>query len=104
QPLGGRPPHTLTASLALTVCCDVEIYARFRASSDAFVDRTIRAPAYQTLDLRVSRPLWSGAQAYIGVVNLTDVHQEPGRVGDLRSPMGRVLYAGLRAELPGEDR
>ncbi len=104
QPLGGRPPHTVTASMGAKICCGFDVYARWRASSDAFVDSTTRAPAYQTFDLRLTRALWAGAQAYVGVINATDVHQEPGRVGDLRSPVGRLFYVGLRAELPGEDR
>jgi outer membrane receptor for ferrienterochelin and colicins len=103
RPLGGRPAHTLTASLGATLLWKLEVYARWRASSDAFVSPTLRAPGYQTIDLRLMREVWPKSQAYVGVLNLTDAHQDPGRVGDMRSPMGRVFYAGLKAELPWEE-
>ena len=103
RPLGGRPPHTLTASLHAMVFGKLELYARWRASTDAFVSTDLRAPGYQTIDVRIARALWPRSQAYLGVLNLTDVHQDPGRVGDLRPPMGRVFHAGIRAELPGDD-
>ena len=100
QPLAGRPPHTLTASLRLSLPASFELYARTRSASDAFVDATARTPGYGTVDMRVACTLWPSAQAYLGVLNLFDVRQDPTRVGDLRPPLGRVLYAGLRAALP----
>ena len=103
QPLGGRPAHTLTASISASLPWKLEAYARWRASSDAFVSTELRAPGYQTIDLRLMREVWPKSQAYVGVLNLTDVHQEPGRVADMRPPLGRAFYAGLRAELPWEE-
>jgi outer membrane receptor for ferrienterochelin and colicins len=102
-PLGGRPPHTFTASIRAKTVWDIEAYARWRLASDAYVDETTRSPGYQTIDLRVGRELWKKSQAYLGVLDLLDVHQQPGRVGDLRPPLGRVFYVGLRAEFPWED-
>jgi outer membrane receptor for ferrienterochelin and colicins len=103
RPLGGRPPHTVTASLRATPAWKLEGYARFRVVTDAFVSAETRSPGYSTLDLRVGREVWSKAQAYAGVLNLLDVRQDPGRVGDLRPPLGRVFYVGLRAEFPWEE-
>jgi outer membrane receptor for ferrienterochelin and colicins len=103
RPLGGRPPHTLTASLTASLGWKLEGYLRWRVNSHAFVDEDTRAPGYQTVDLRLARTLWPRSQAYVGVLNLLDAHQEAGRVGDLRPPLGRVFYLGLRAELPTED-
>jgi outer membrane receptor for ferrienterochelin and colicins len=103
RPLGGRPPHTLTASLRATPFWKIEAYARWRVASDAFVSTEARSPGYTTLDLRVAREMWPRSQAYVGVLDLFDVHQDPGRIGDLRPPQGRVLYVGLRAALPFEE-
>ena len=103
RPLGGRPPHTVTASLRAVPFWKLEGIARLRVVSDAFVTEELRSPGYSTLDLRVGRPLWASSQAYVGVTNVFDVKQEPGRVGDFRPPFGRVFYVGLRAEFPWED-
>jgi outer membrane receptor for ferrienterochelin and colicins len=103
RPLGGRPPHTVTASLRATLAWKLEANARWRLSTPAFVSAETRSPGYQTIDLRLARELWAKAQAYLGVLNVTDVHQLPGRVGDLRPPLGRVFYVGIRAELPWEE-
>lgn len=103
RPLGGRPPHTVTTSFRATPFWKLEGYARLRAVTDAFVDETTRSPGYAMIDLRIGRELWPKSQAYAGVLNLFDVHQDPGRVGDLRPPLGRVFYVGLRAELPWEE-
>lgn len=103
RPLGARPPHTLTGSLRTTLFWKLESNVRWRASTDAFVSETQRSPSYQTIDLRLGRPIWPRSQAYLGVLNATDVHQEPGRVGDFRPPLGRVFYAGLSADFPWED-
>ncbi|MBX3226748.1 MAG: TonB-dependent receptor [Labilithrix sp.] len=103
RPFGGRPPHTVTGALRALLPWKLEGNVRWRASTDAFVSETRRSPSYQTIDLRLARALWPRAQAYVGVINVADVHQEPGRVGDFRPPLGRVFYAGLRAELPTED-
>jgi outer membrane receptor for ferrienterochelin and colicins len=103
RPLGGRPPHTLTASLRTVPFWKLEGVARLRVVGDAFVSEALRSPGYTTLDLRVARPLWPSAQAYVGVTNLFDARQEPGRVGDLRPPFGRVFYVGIKAEFPWEE-
>lgn len=103
RPLGARPPHTVTTSLRAKLVLGAEAYLRWRVVSDAFVDENTRSPGYTTVDLRVSRPLWPRAEAYVGGLNLLDVHQVPGRVGDLRPPLGRVFYVGLRADFPWEQ-
>jgi outer membrane receptor for ferrienterochelin and colicins len=104
QPVSGRPAHTGTLSSRLTLPWQLEVYARARVVSDAYVSETTRSPAYETVDLRLSRRLWSNASAYAGVLNLFDVHQDPTRVGDLRPPLGRVLYLGLRSSFSTEDQ
>ena len=71
--------------------------------TSAFLDTETRAPGFQTVDARVGRELWPRSQLYIGALNLLDVTQEPGRIGDTRSPLGRIFYLGLRGELPWED-
>lgn len=103
RPLPGRPPHTLTASVRAKAFWKLEPSVRWRASSDAFVDVDTRSPAYQTVDLRLARALWKKAEAYVGVIDVANVHQDPARVGDFRPPMGRVIYGGIRAELPWEE-
>lgn len=104
RPLGGRPPHTLTGSLRTKLFWALEAYGRVRVVSDAFVDEATRSPGYTTVDVRLSRPMWPDSEAYVGVLNLLDVHQDPGRVGDQRPPFGRVFYVGLRASFPWEDK
>lgn len=103
QPLGGRPPHTLTTALRMALGWKLEASARFRASTPAFVSADTRSPGYRTIDLRLGRELWPRSQGYVGAINVTDVHQMPGRIGDLRPPLGRVFYVGIRAELPWEE-
>ena len=103
RPLGGRPPHTLTAALRGTLLWKIEATARWRASTDAFVSTETRSPGYETIDLRIEREAWTRSRAYVGVLNATDVHQDPGRLGDLRPPLGRVFYVGIRAELPLQE-
>ena len=51
----------------------------------------------------MGRTLWPHSQAYVGALNLLDVKQDPGRLGDTRPPLGRILYIGLRADFPWED-
>lgn len=103
QPLAGRPPHTLTAASRWSLPWRLELSARARLVSAAFVDATTRTPGYQTVDARVAFSLSSSAQAYAGGLNLLDVHQAPGRVGDLRPPLGRVFYVGLAVGVPQEQ-
>lgn len=103
RPLGGRPPHTLTAALRARLPWSMECSARFRAVSDAFVDTGTRSPGYETIDLRLSRALLGAASAYLGALNVTDTHQDPRRSGDLRPPLGRTLYVGVKADLPLEE-
>jgi len=104
QPLSGRPAHTLTASSRLGLFWELDLYLRARFVSDAFVDGTTRTPGYQTVDARLSRWIWPALQAYVGVLNLFDVRQNPGQIADLRPPLGRVSYAGLSLALPGEEK
>jgi outer membrane receptor for ferrienterochelin and colicins len=101
-PLAGRPPHTLTTSMRAQLPWKFELYARARVISHAFVDTNTVSPGYYTVDLRLSRPIWRSIEAYVGGLNLFDVHQDPGVVGDLRPPLGRVFYGGLRAAFPWE--
>ena len=103
QPLAGRPPHSVTASLKIEPGWKMEIYARARIVTNSFLDEKTRAPGYENLDVRVGRELWTRSQLYVGALNITDVKQEPGRVGDTRSPLGRILYVGLKADFPWED-
>ena len=103
QPLPGRPPHAVTVSLRVEPGWKMEVYARARIVTDAFLDENTRAPGYGNFDLRVARELWAKSQVYVGALNLTDVKQDPGRVGDTRSPLGRILYIGLKADFPWED-
>jgi outer membrane receptor for ferrienterochelin and colicins len=103
RPLPGRPAHTLTASTQLGPFEKFELYLRFRAVGDAYIDGVSRAPGYSMFDARLGRALWPRSQAYVGMLNALDVHQEPGRIGDTRPPLGRTFYIGLRAELPWEE-
>jgi outer membrane receptor for ferrienterochelin and colicins len=101
-PLPGRPANTLTASLQAELPARLDVTVRARFVGDAYVDADTRSPGYETIDLRVARPVTETVSAYAGVLNALDVHQDPGRVGDLRPPLGRVIYAGVRGALPGE--
>jgi outer membrane receptor for ferrienterochelin and colicins len=105
QPLPGRPPHAVTVSLRVEPGWKMELYARARIVTDAFLsaDSPTRAPGYENFDVRVAREVWQKSQLYVGALNLTDVKQDPGRVGDTRSPLGRILYIGLKADFPWED-
>lgn len=103
RPLQGRPPHSVTTSLRIEPGWKMELYVRARIVTNAFLDENTRTPGYETVDARIGRALWPRSQAYIGALNLLDVKQDPGRVGDTRSPLGRILYVGLRADFPWED-
>jgi outer membrane receptor for ferrienterochelin and colicins len=103
RPLQGRPPHAVTASLRVEPGWKLEGYVRMRIVTNAFLDENTRAPGYGNLDARVSRALFPRSRLYVGAVNLTDVKQDPARLGDTRSPLGRILYLGFSAELPWED-
>lgn len=102
-PLPGRPPHSVTVSLRIEPGFKMELYARARIVTDSFLDENTRAPGYELFDVRIGRELWSRSQIYAGALNLTDVKQDPGRVGDTRSPLGRIVYVGLKADFPWED-
>lgn len=102
-PLPGRPPHSVTVSLRVEPGFKMELYARARIVTDSFLDENTRAPGYELFDVRIGRELWSRSQIYAGALNLTDVKQDPGRVGDTRSPLGRIVYVGLKADFPWED-
>lgn len=107
QPLPGRPPHAVTVSLRVEPGWKMELYARARIVTNSFLSSDdkgeTRAPGYESFDVRVARELWAKSQLYVGALNLTDVKQDPGRVGDTRSPLGRILYMGLKADFPWED-
>jgi outer membrane receptor for ferrienterochelin and colicins len=107
QPLPGRPPHSVTVSLRVEPGWKMELYARARIVTNSFLSSDdkgeTRAPGYENFDVRVARELWAKSQLYVGALNLTDVKQDPGRVGDTRSPLGRILYVGLKADFPWED-
>ena len=72
--------------------------------SDAFVDETHRAPGFMTADIRMSKELWPRTELYLGVLNSFDMKQEPGRVGDFRPPLGRMMYVGVRGEWPEGEK
>lgn len=103
-PLSGRPPHTVTSSMRVILPAKFELYGRHRVVFPAPLADGGTSPGYQTVDLRLGRALWQDAQLYVGVLNLLDAHQEPGRVGDLRPTQGRVLYAGVTARFPWENQ
>jgi outer membrane receptor for ferrienterochelin and colicins len=108
QPLTGRPAHVVTTSIAALLPGKVDLNLRWRVNSEAFLTPTSRAPGYGTFDLRVARELVPRTEAhrleaYAGVINLLDVHQDAGRVGDTRPPLGRVIYAGIRGEFAAEQ-
>lgn len=103
QPLPARPPHTVTTSLRVEPGWKLEAYVRARVITNSFLDVDTRAPGYQTVDVRFGRALWPRSQVYVGALNLLDVKQEAGRLGDTRPPLGRIFYLGLRADFPWED-
>lgn len=109
QPLPARPPHTVTTSLRITPGWKLEAYVRARVITNSFLapegttTPELRAPGYQTVDVRLGRALWPRSQVYVGALNLLDVKQEPGRLGDTRPPLGRIFYVGLVADFPWED-
>lgn len=99
-PLSGFPANTFTGSLRVGLPWKVDLYARAHFVGKAYVNATMNSPGYETVNLRASRLIWCGVEAEAGVSNLFDVHQDPGSVGDLRPPLGRTLYAGIRSRLP----
>ena len=103
QPLPGRPPHSVTSALRVEPGWKLEMYVRARVVTSSFLDAESRSPGYQTVDVRAGRALWPRSQVYVGALNLLDVKQDPGRLGDTRPPLGRILYVGLRADFPWED-
>jgi outer membrane receptor for ferrienterochelin and colicins len=103
RPLQGRPPHTVYTAIRADLPLKLELVVRYRAVTDAFIDVGVRSPAFQTVDARLARPLWAGAQAYAGVLNALGVVKDPDRTGDQRPIAGRTFYLGLTAELPAEE-
>lgn len=107
-PLVGRPDHTLTAAINWSLPWKIELYGRWRTISDSYLSTDAKtlevahAPGYSSVDVRIGRPIWPKSQAYVGVLNAFDERLHPDRLGDLRPPLGRVLYVGLRAEAPWE--
>ncbi len=103
RPLPGRPPHQVTTSIRVEPGWKLELYLRARVVTNSFLDVDLRSPGYQLVDARFGRALWPRSQMFVGALNLLDVKQEPGRLGDTRPPLGRILYVGLRADFPWED-
>ena len=104
QPLQGRPPHTVRASIRAVLPARLELVLRYRLVTDAFIAvDSPRTPGFQTLDARLGRPLWPSSLLYVGVLNAGDAHREPDRVADQRPLAGRTFYVGLTAELPWEN-
>jgi outer membrane receptor for ferrienterochelin and colicins len=103
RPLAGRPPHTISATVRAELPLRLQLTLRWRGVTDAFVDESLRAPAFSTLDARIARPLWPSSLAYVGVLNALDSRKDPNLPGDQRPLAGRTLYAGLTAELPWEN-
>jgi outer membrane receptor for ferrienterochelin and colicins len=93
----------VTTSVRVEPGWKLELYVRARVVTNSFLDRDTRSPGYQTVDVRVGRTLWPKSQAYVGALNLLDVKQDSGRIGDTRPPLGRVVYIGIRADFPWED-
>ncbi|HSO00089.1 MAG TPA: hypothetical protein VLS89_17470, partial [Candidatus Nanopelagicales bacterium] len=104
RPLPSRPPHTVQAAIRADLPLRLELVARYRAVTDAFLDEGLRTTPFQTLDLRLARALWEQAQAYVGVRNVLGVQRDPLRLGEDQRPIeGRIIYLGVIAELPWED-
>src|SRR4029079_4968469 len=103
RPLEGRPPHTVYASALASLPWEIEVYARWRSVTDAFIDEGVRSPGFSTFDARIARALWRKAQAYAGVTNVLDVQKDPKRLGDQRPIEGRTFYFGIRSEYPLGD-
>jgi outer membrane receptor for ferrienterochelin and colicins len=113
RPLPGRPPHSVTLAIRVEPVRKAEVVARARVVTSAFLDETpatatrpattLRAPGYETLDGRIGYAVLPRSQLYGGVLNVLDIKQDPGRVGDTRPPLGRIFYVGFRAEFPWED-
>lgn len=100
RPLEGRPPHTVYSSAQINLPWKLELYARWRTVTDAFIDVSVRSPGFSTFDARLARALWNKAQAYAGVTNILDVQKDPARLGDQRPIEGRTFYIGIRSEYP----
>jgi outer membrane receptor for ferrienterochelin and colicins len=103
RPLEGRPPHTVYSAITATLPWKIELYVRWRAVTDAFIDVDLRSPGFETIDARIARGVWEKAQVFAGVTNVLDVKKDPARLGDQRPIVGRTIYAGLRAELPWDE-
>jgi outer membrane receptor for ferrienterochelin and colicins len=100
RPLPGRPPHTFLVSAFTQTPIGLSLYARFRAVLDAYLEDTLRAPAFATLDVRVAQKTWPGGEAYAGVLDLLGAQKDPERAGDQRPAEGRTFYLGISSEFP----
>lgn len=103
RPLPGRPPHTLLVSASAETPIRLSFYARMRGVLDAYIDDTTRAPGFVTLDLRVSKGLWPGAEAYAGALNVLGAQKDPAISGDQRPIEGRTFSLGVSTELPAKE-
>ena len=103
RPLQGRPPHTVFVAARAALPWRIELVARFRGVTDAFIEEGLRSPPFSTLDGRIGRPLWPSSLFYVGVLNALDARKDPKLAGDQRPIAGRTFYLGLTVELPTED-
>lgn len=103
RPLPGRPTHVVTTGGTALLPGDVELTARYRVHSRAYLDDRTATPGYSTLDVRLGRAIAWGLGAYLGVVNALDATRDPTRIADQRPIEGRIFYVGLTADLPEDE-
>lgn len=65
----------------------------------ADAEATLRSPAGSEWDVNAEQPLWGPFALRLGIENLLDNRRDFDRPGDLRSPRGRAVRGGLRAQL-----
>ena len=103
RPLPGRPTHVVTTGGTALLPGDVELTARYRVHSRAYLDDRTATPGYSTLDVRLGRAIAWGLGAYLGVVNALDATRDPTRIADQRPIEGRTFYVGVTADLPEDE-
>jgi len=102
RPLPGRPPHTVQASGVANLPYGIDAVVRARFVTEAFIDDTLRAPGFGTLDVRIAKTIYGKIRAYVGALNLLGAQKDPRRPGDARPVEGRTFYAGASADFPWE--
>lgn len=100
EPLASRPAHSIRSSISWRFFQGFRADARYKAVTSAFVARGIEAPGYHTLDFRLSRRLIPELEAYVGVLDVLDIHRDPFRLGDQRPIAGRTFYLGVLFSFP----